>query len=149
MCRDVADGHLHYLKTDNAFGATKGSRNLQHHNLLRYSGVELEGHHLRLNDVFRITHDCFGHAMFGHQFGPHGEERAWRSHMTMYCKTATPALTTETRAQNCWVNFGPHMRLANGKLRTEGMEGFLPLKDRPFPPQKTLAMPDHCLIAPV
>lgn len=59
------------------------------------------------NDRFRAVHDIFGHAMEGYQFGPRGEDNAWREHARMFSAAAIPALTTETRGQNCWVNFLP------------------------------------------
>lgn len=60
------------------------------------------------NDVFRAVHDYFGHAKEGVGFGPRGEENAWRSHSQMYSDLARGAMTSETRGQNSWVNFGPH-----------------------------------------
>lgn len=60
------------------------------------------------NDIFRAVHDYFGHAKEGFGFGPRGEENAWRQHSQMYSEAARPAMTTETRGQNSWVNFGPH-----------------------------------------
>jgi len=60
------------------------------------------------NDIFRAVHDYFGHAKEGYGFGPRGEENAWRQHSQMYSEAARPAMTTETRGQNSWVNFGPH-----------------------------------------
>ncbi|MBC7599210.1 MAG: hypothetical protein H7238_09345 [Polaromonas sp.] len=46
-----------------------------------------------------------------------GEENAWRSHASMYSPLAQRAMTTETRGQNSWVNYGPKAdfnRTANG-----------------------------------
>jgi hypothetical protein len=60
------------------------------------------------NDIFRAVHDYFGHTKEGVGFGPRGEENAWRSHSAMYSDLARGAMTTETRGQNSWVNFGPH-----------------------------------------
>lgn len=59
------------------------------------------------NNVFRAVHDFFGHAMEGHQFGPLGEERAFREHMRMFSPEARRAMAVETRGQNSFVNFGP------------------------------------------
>jgi hypothetical protein len=67
------------------------------------------------NDVFRAVHDLVGHAATGFQFGPVGEENAYRFHANVHSAAATPALAAETRLQNCWVNFGPHLRDAQGK----------------------------------
>lgn len=63
---------------------------------------------LTYNDAFRAVHDYFGHAKEGYQFGPRGEENAWRAHSSMYSPEARGAMTAETRGQNSWVNFGPH-----------------------------------------
>lgn len=60
------------------------------------------------NDVFRAVHDYFGHTKEGVGFGPRGEENAWLSHSQMYTPLARRAMTTETRGQNSWVNYGPH-----------------------------------------
>ena len=89
-----------------------------------------------MNDMFRAVHDIFGHAIPGTSFGPNGEERAWFCHACMCMPLARPALTTETRGQNCWVNYGPHMRTDKGGLLQEGDAGWLPQADRPFAQQK-------------
>ncbi|WP_328375743.1 hypothetical protein [Micromonospora zamorensis] len=57
------------------------------------------------NDMFRAVHDVFGHAASGRGFDRHGEEAAWLKHSTMYSSLARRALTTETRGQNCALNF--------------------------------------------
>ena len=63
------------------------------------------------NDMFRAVHDAFGHGATGRGFNRHGEEAAYRSHARMYSPEARPALASETRAQNAYVNqfgdFGP------------------------------------------
>lgn len=63
------------------------------------------------NDMFRAIHDAFGHGATGRGFNRHGEEAAYRSHSRMYSPEARPALASETRAQNAYVNqfgdFGP------------------------------------------
>src|SRR5687768_12961428 len=58
--------------------------------------------------MFRIVHDYFGHLKQGHGFRAAGEDNAWRTHAAMYSDIARPAMTTETRGQNSWVNYGPH-----------------------------------------
>lgn len=68
---------------------------------------KVPGSDLTYNDVFRAVHDYFGHAKEGNQFGPRGEENAWVAHSVMYSPEARKAMTTETRGQNSWVNFGP------------------------------------------
>ena len=78
------------------------------------------------NDVFRAVHDLVGHAATGFQFGPVGEENAFRFHATVMSADELPALAAETRLQNCWVNFGPHLRDAHGNLVHPGDAGFIP-----------------------
>lgn len=60
------------------------------------------------NDVFRVVHDVFGHAANNASFSAKGEDAAWSAHSRMYSPLARLAMTTETRGQNCWVNYGPH-----------------------------------------
>ena len=60
------------------------------------------------NDAFRVVHDMFGHLGSGNpQFRSKGEERAWLQHSRMFSPDARGAMTTETRGQNSFVNFGP------------------------------------------
>jgi hypothetical protein len=58
------------------------------------------------NDRFRVVHDLFGHAATGRSFSRHGEEAAYRMHASMYSEEARPALASETRGQNSYLNFG-------------------------------------------
>lgn len=85
---------------------------------------------LSYNDKFRAVHDLFGHSAEGYQFGPRGEENAWLHHSQMFSALAQKALTTETRGQNSWVNFGPYASL--------------PVTERPFAEQKAALLPDWC-----
>ena len=59
------------------------------------------------NNLFRAVHDIFGHAAEGYEFGPRGEHNAWIHHSMMFSPLAQRALTTDTRGQNSWFNFGP------------------------------------------
>lgn len=59
------------------------------------------------NDRFRAVHDVFGHAATGRGFSRNGEEAAYLSHRQMFSKKAIPALTSETRGQNSYLNYGP------------------------------------------
>jgi hypothetical protein len=93
------------------------------------------------NEKLRAVHDLFGHAERGWKFGERGEENAWISHSQMFSREALPALTTETKGQNNWVNFGPHMRGPDGTLIKKGDEGWLPRPDRPFAEQKAGLLP--------
>ncbi|HEV8414580.1 MAG TPA: hypothetical protein VGQ49_13375 [Bryobacteraceae bacterium] len=91
------------------------------------------------NDVFRAVHDLVGHAATGFQFGPVGEENAFRFHATIHSPAAIPALVAETRLQNCWVNFGPHVRDAQGILIQHGEPGYIPPPTRPYATQKAFS----------
>lgn len=84
------------------------------------------------NDLFRAVHDFFGHNREGNQFGPLGEERAFRDHSEMFSPLARRAMATETRGQNSWVNYGPQ---AKGKAPA----------DRPFATQKAALWPEELL----
>jgi hypothetical protein len=85
--------------------------------------------------MFRGVHDFFGHAMHGYAFGPRGEENAWIEHSKMFSPLARWALTTETRAQNSWVNFGPYSDL--------------PVDKRPYAEQKVGILPVRFVISSV
>jgi hypothetical protein len=80
------------------------------------------------NEMLRAVHDVFGHAAEGFGFGPRGEENAWIHHSMMFSPLAQRALTTETRGQNSWVNFGPNAHL--------------PASERPYADQKVALLPE-------
>lgn len=105
MIQDVKhNNNMYYYPTEQGFGS--GAANLDHP-MLRPSGVKINGREVPANDLFRIVHDYFGHSKDGFKFGAKGEENAWNQHMKMYSPEAQKALTTETRGQNSWVNYGP------------------------------------------
>jgi hypothetical protein len=60
-----------------------------------------------VNDLFRAVHDAFGHGLEGAGFRARGEENAWQAHVRLFTGPAIGAITSETRGQNSWVNFGP------------------------------------------
>ena len=60
------------------------------------------------NDLFRAVHDAFGHGLEGSGFRATGEENAWQAHVRLFTGSAVAALTSETRGQNSWLNFGPY-----------------------------------------
>lgn len=60
------------------------------------------------NDLFRAVHDAFGHGLEGSGFRGRGEENAWQAHVKLYTGSAVGAITSETRGQNSWLNFGPY-----------------------------------------
>ena len=70
---------------------------------------------LNENEKFRAVHDLLGHAIYGNQFGPKGEETAWAIHSQMYSPLARLAMTAETRGQNSMVNYSP----LNANLKAE------------------------------
>jgi GGDEF domain-containing protein len=141
MMADIRDNNrLFFFPTEEGFGegAEAAARN---HPLLEGSGVVLGGREMVYNDLFRAVHDYFGHAKEGFQFGPRGEHNAWGIHSSMYTPEARGAMGWETRAQNSWVNFGPHLRNQKGVVPRSGEPGFKPLTDRPYAPQKVGTLP--------
>lgn len=60
------------------------------------------------NDLFRAVHDAFGHGLEGAGFRARGEENAWQSHVRLFTGSAVGAITSETRGQNSWLNYGPY-----------------------------------------
>lgn len=97
---------------------------------------------LTVNEKFRAIHDLYGHASEGNQFGPLGEERAWRKHSAMFSDAARPAMTSETRGQNSWVNYGPHMFDENGWKGDKSHPGYIPPSERLFAEQKAALLPE-------
>jgi GNAT superfamily N-acetyltransferase len=63
---------------------------------------------VRINDLFRAVHDAFGHGLEGAGFRARGEENAWQSHVRLFTGPAIGAMTSGTRGQNSWLNYGPH-----------------------------------------
>jgi hypothetical protein len=130
MRRDVLDNnHLFIFATTPETFGPEGA-DFAGHPLLESSGLtDSNGTPLLMNDLLRAVHDYFAHNISETQFGPKGEEAAWKNHMA---STANPwarwALTSETRGQNSWVNFNP---AAAG----------VAVKDRPFARQKAALLP--------
>lgn len=106
----INNDHFWVFPTRDGFGsdaefAAQAGDNI----LLRDSGkTDANGQPMLINDVFRVVHDYFGHVKNGVGFRARGEENAWQAHAAMYSPLARRAMTTETRGQNSWVNFGPH-----------------------------------------
>lgn len=111
--------------TDEAFDASASP-------LLKPSGFKIGGEPALVNDVFRAVHDYFGHAKQGAGFRAMGEENAWQAHAPMFTPEARRALTSETRGQNSWLNYGPF----GESNRTAGID------DTVFADQKTGIMPN-------
>ena len=113
------NNHMYVFPTDFGYGDDPISdKDIAENPLLAHSGEHWHGKPVRVNDIFRAVHDYYGHAKEGVGFGHDGEENAWRSHAAMFTPLARAALTTETRGQNSWLNFGPHGE-HNRKARTE------------------------------
>ena len=150
MAEDVRDNkNLYYFKTIQdgsvSFGLTGGEDNV--HPLLKSAGIPIadsEGkmHDQTYNDLLRVVHDFFGHAKEGHQFGPVGEENAWRQHVRMFSPLARAAMTAETRMQNSWFNYGPHIARANGTIPVVGDADYVPPQKRNFMDQKVFLAPE-------
>ncbi len=100
---------------------------------LTWPSGSLDGEPKRVlaNDLFRAVHDAFGHGIEGSGFRYDGEENAWQAHIRLFTGSARAAITTETRGQNSWLNFGPY----GPQNRTASLEETI------FAEQKTGLMP--------
>ena len=107
LLEDIRDNnHMWVFATDDGFGSESiTQQDVDENPLLQKTGEIIEGRNVRYNDLFRIVHDYFGHALEGATFTARGEENAWQAHSRMYSPLAALAMTTETRGQNSWVNY--------------------------------------------
>lgn len=97
-----------------------------------YGSLDGELKPVLANDLFRAVHDAFGHGLEGAGFRAQGEENAWQAHIRLFTGSAKGAITSETRGQNSWLNFGPYgERNRNAKV-----------EDTVFADQKTGLMPE-------
>ena len=101
------NNHMWVFSTRDGFGSDDAF-DPSDNPLLQETDYMISGKPALANDIFRIVHDYFGHAKEGVGFRASGEENAWRSHAAMYSPLARRALTTETRGQNSWVNYGKY-----------------------------------------
>ena len=109
--KDVRDNnHMWVYSTDEGFGGPEAAKTFDpsENPLLSPTDIKVGGKTLLANDVFRAVHDYFGHIEEGVGFRHDGEENAWRVHSAMFSPEARAAMTSETRGQNSWVNWGPH-----------------------------------------
>ena len=145
MRADVRDNkHLYFFLTDQGFGSGEfNPKDNGGHPLLEDAGIELDGHKLVYNDVLRFVHDYYTHAKEGYEFGARGEENAFLAHASMFTPPARMALAIETKAQNNWVNYGPHLRREDGSIPKVGDEDFVAQKDRPYLDQKVFPIPEE------
>lgn len=148
--RDVAQNkRLYFFKTINPDEKDSfGYESAQDHPLLAETGEIIKdsvgrNHRMTFNDIFRAVHDFFGHVKEGNPTGPRGEENAWRQHIRMYSPLAARAMTTETRGQNSWVNFGSHLRRPDGTMPRPKDSDYIQLPDRPYADQKAFLLPEE------
>lgn len=92
-----------------AEGVTEGS--VEDNPMLADTGLKWKDqngkeHTVLANDLFRAVHDAFGHGLEGSGFRARGEENAWQSHVRLFTGSAVGAITSETRGQNSWLNYG-------------------------------------------
>ena len=130
---DIAQNKtLRVYPTSAGFGSGGGADfDVATNPLLAQSGEYFNGIPATYNDIFRAVHDVYGHAKPGVGFRAAGEENAFLSHAAQLSPTARRALTTETRGQNNFLNFGP-----DGETnRAAGID------DTVFAPQKTGVLP--------
>lgn len=136
--------HMYIFSTEVGFGdAGITDQQRKENAMLQDSGFkDKNGKPLLINDLFRGVHDFFGHSERGNGFGAKGEENAWDVHARMFTDKARRAMTTETRGQNSWVNFGPQMRNEKGEIIKKGEPGYLGPRERAFAPQKMGLLPE-------
>lgn len=113
-------------------------RDVRENNRIKVLSTETTGGHPFLsndeNDMFRAVHDVFGHAATGRGFDAHGEEAAFRSHVSMFSPMARGAMASETRGQNSVNNFiKTPQQLAAGD----------------YADQKVIVLPSTQLITPI
>ena len=99
------NNHWWGFPTDLGFGS---GEELHSNPMLAPTDEVIDGRKCVVNDIFRIVHDMFGHFKEGVGFRAAGEENAWRVHSSMFSDLARGAMTSETRGQNSWVNYGPY-----------------------------------------
>ncbi len=127
----VTNHHMWVEATERYLGEGDLASQAKYENnpLLAVSPISISGKRTLYNDIFRAVHDYFGHAKEGVGFFADGEENAWRGHASLYTRDALPAMTSELRGQNSWVNFGPygyHARHLKRPRYTDAKVGILP-----------------------
>jgi hypothetical protein len=130
----INNNHMYVFSTRDGYGMDELTPEaLAKNPMLRETPYQTaDGDPMLANDVFRVVHDYFGHIKNGVGFRARGEENAWQSHAAMYSPLARRAMTSETRGQNSWVNFGPNAAFnatANGAdtVYADQKTGLLPL----------------------
>lgn len=139
MLKDLGENkHLYILSTKKEFGENPITEaQIAENPLLKETKyIDRDGDTFLVNDIFRAVHDAFGHGERGNSFGPKGEENAWDVHARMFTPLARRAMTSETRGQNSWVNFGKHLRNKDGSIR------YVDPKEKPYAEQKIGLLPE-------
>lgn len=133
------DKRMGVFATDAGFGSGATELNVDDNPLLADTGIEwgfgsTDGKKVKVlaNDLFRAVHDVFGHGVEGAGFRAKGEENAWQAHARLFTGSAVAAMTSETRGQNSWLNYGEF----GEQNRTAKVE------DTIFADQKTGLMPE-------
>jgi hypothetical protein len=135
--RDIrANQTMGVFPTDDGFGSSDfdpSSNPLLEDTGIKWPSGSMTGPRKRVlaNDLFRAVHDAFGHGLEGAGFRAQGEENAWQAHVRLFKGKAVAAITSETRGQNSWLNYGPK----GESNRTAKVE------DTVFADQKTGLMP--------
>ena len=137
--RDLrANKRMAVFPTESGFGSGATDIDVSNSPLLADTGLQwpygtTNGQLKRVtaNDLFRAVHDAFGHSLEGAGFRARGEENAWQAHVRLFVGPAVGAMTSETRGQNSWLNFGPF----GAKNQTAKIE------DTTFADQKVGLMP--------
>lgn len=113
------NNHLYVFPADGGFGKEAiTNEQIKNNPALALTDIIISGRRARVVEVFRATHDFFGHIKEGFGFRAEGEENAFQSHVRMYSSLAARAMTAGTRGQNSEVNFGPNTtfnKTASGK----------------------------------
>lgn len=136
----VNRGRMFVFPTESGFGSSGEA--LASNVLLKGAGRIGNKDDAVINDAFRVVHDLFGHHGPGNpSFRAPGEERAYQLHSRMFSPEARPALTSETRGQNSWVNFGPEAernRTASGAdtIYADQKTGIMPAWTMARPPEE-------------
>ena len=113
--RDLrANKRMAVFPTESGFGSGVTDINVSDSPLLAKTGLEWPHGSpdgpmkaVTYNDLFRAVHDAMGHGLEGAGFRAQGEENAWQAHSRLFTGTAIGAMTSETRGQNSWLNYGP------------------------------------------
>lgn len=103
----IENNHMYVFSTREGFGSNV-QFDPKDNPLLAETKFKFGDQPTLANDIFRAVHDYFGHVKDAVGFRAEGEDNAWYSHARMFSPLARRAMTTETRGQNSWVNYGPH-----------------------------------------